>query len=124
MTLITKLLNHIEKQGFSFPSNFDFSFFLKGLDISLSMDHSLSIPRTLHLLYRTLHYFPIEQRSIIVQDLLKKFLYQLFFSWSYNIRDLFIALILYQVEYLYIVKTTTYLKQSLDGGPITRQSGV
>jgi hypothetical protein len=34
-------------------------------------------------------------------------LYRLFFSWSYNIRDLFMALFLYQIEYLYIIKTTS-----------------
>jgi Protein of unknown function (DUF1765) len=109
MSLITKWLNHIEKLGLPFPSNFDFSFFHKGLTIALELEHSLSIPRTLHLLYRTLHYFPIEQRSVLVQELFHKFFYQLFFSWSYNIRDLFMALLLYQIDYFYIACTSTNL---------------
>jgi hypothetical protein len=75
MGLITKWMNHIEKQGLAFPSNFDFSFFIKGITVSLEMDHSLSTPRTINLLYRTLHYFPIEQRSVIVQEIFQKFFY-------------------------------------------------
>jgi Protein of unknown function (DUF1765) len=75
LSLVTRWLNHIEKLQLPFPSNFDFSFFLKGVTITLDIDHSLSTPRLLHLLYRTLHYFPIEQRSIMVQELFKKYLY-------------------------------------------------
>lgn len=66
MGLLTRLFNHLEKQGLEFPTNFDFNFFLKGISISLDLDHSLSIPRTLHLLYRTLHFFPIEQRALLI----------------------------------------------------------
>lgn len=95
MNLVTKWFNHIERQGLPFPSNFDFTFFHKGIEIALDMEHAVTIPRTLHLLYRTLHYIPIEQRSLIVQDIFKKYIYKLLFSWSYNIRDLFIALLLY-----------------------------
>jgi hypothetical protein len=114
MSLLTRLFNHLEKQGLEFPTNFDFNFFLKGISISLDLDHSLSIPRTLHLLYRTLHFFPIEQRALLIQEIFKKFLYRLFFSWSYNIRDLFVAFFLYQIEYLYIFRLTNHLMNSLE----------
>jgi len=60
MNIVTKWFNHIEREGLLFPSNFDFTFFLKGIDIALELEHSVTIPRTLHLLYRTLHYLPIE----------------------------------------------------------------
>lgn len=95
MGLITKWMNHIERLGLPFPSNFDFAFFFKGITISLERDHSLSTPRTLNLLYRTLHFFPIEKRSEIVQEIFKNFFYKLFFNWAYNVRDIFIAFLLY-----------------------------
>jgi hypothetical protein len=60
MSIITKWINHIEKLGLSFPSNFDFSFFFKGINIALEIEHSLSTPRTIHLLYRILHFLPID----------------------------------------------------------------
>ncbi len=95
MGIVTKWFNHIEREGLLFPSNFDFTFFMKGIDIAMELDHSVTIPRTLHLMYRTLHYLPLEQRSILIQTIFKKYIFKLFFSWSYNIRDLFIALYLY-----------------------------
>lgn len=114
MGLLNRLFNHLEKQGLEFPTNFDFNFFLQGISITLDLDHSLSIPRTLHLLYRTLHFFPIEQRALLILEIFKKFLYRLFFSWSYNIRDLFVALFLYQIEYLYVFRLTNHLMNSLE----------
>ena len=60
MGIVTRWFNHIENEGLLFPSNFDFTFFLKGIEIALDQDHSVTVPRTLHLLYRTLHYLPIE----------------------------------------------------------------
>jgi hypothetical protein len=53
------------------------------------------MPRTLHFLYRTLHFLPIEQRNLLVHMIFKKHIYKLFFSWSFNIRDLLFALMLY-----------------------------
>lgn len=122
MGLLTRLFNHLEKQGLEFPTNFDFNFFLKGISITLDLDHSLSIPRTLHLLYRTLHFFPIEQRALLIQEIFKKFLYRLFFSWSYNIRDLFVALFLYQIEYLYVFRLTNHLMNSLETQALNKSS--
>lgn len=95
MILITKWINHIEKMNQPFPSNFDFTFFLKGLNISLEIDHHVSKSRVLWFLYKTLHYFPLEQKIIIVQELLRKYFYDFFFNWSYTVRDLFMALLLY-----------------------------
>ena len=107
MGLLTKWLTHLERLGLAFPSNFDLNFFMSGIKIALDMDHSVSTPRTLHLLFKTLHYFPIDQRAIIIQEMLnQKYFYSLFFSWSYNIRDVFIAFMLYQFEYFFVVRTT------------------
>jgi hypothetical protein len=66
MTLITRWILHVEKLGLPFPPNFDISFFLKGMKISLEMEHSVSTPRTLHVLFKTLHCFPIDARSTLI----------------------------------------------------------
>lgn len=111
MSLLTKWFTHLERLGLSFPSNFDLNFFMSGIKIALDMDHSVSTPRTIHLLFKTLHYFPLEQRAIIIIELFSmKYFYPLFFSWSYNIRDVFIAFVLYQVEYFMILRTSDQMK--------------
>ncbi|CDW82182.1 UNKNOWN [Stylonychia lemnae] len=106
MTMALQWINHIERIGLSFPSNFDFNYFFQGIYIALDIDHSISTPRTLYLIYRTMHFFPLDQRIIIVQQLLKRYFYQLIFSWSFNIRDIFMSLFLYQIEYQFINKNT------------------
>ena len=52
---------------------------------------------------------------MIVSEIFRRYFYPLFFNWSYNIRDVFIALFLYQIEYCYIQKITLQLKQSSGG---------
>lgn len=95
LSLVVKWISSIEQMGEPFPSNFDFSFFIKGLNVALEIDHHLSTSRTLWCIYKTLHLFPVDQRCHIVYDIFKKHFHKLFFSWSYNIRDVFYDLIVY-----------------------------
>jgi len=78
------------------------------------MDHSVSTPRTLWCLYKTLHYYPADNRNVLVEELLKKMFFKLFFSWSYNIRDLFYSLLLYQIEYSLVDKSSKDMGIELD----------
>jgi hypothetical protein len=122
MSLVTRWFNHIERLALPFPSNFDLSFYVKAVKVALEMDHSVSTPRTLHLVFKTLHYFPLDARSVLIQELLSwKQVYSLLFSWSYNIRDLFIALFLYQIEFYYLVRTTEALGLTKDFLGLTAQ---
>lgn len=102
MSLVQRWLEILENSGIGFPSNFDFTFFMKGIFLTFELEHSVSTPRTIHLLYKTLHYFPIDLKCSMILTLFKSNFYDLFFNWSYNIRDLFMALILYQIEYFFI----------------------
>jgi hypothetical protein len=96
MAVATKWFGHIERLALPFPSNFDINFLLQGIKIALEIDHSISTTRTLHLVFKTIHYFPLDSRSLVIQELLQpKIFYSMLFSWSYNIRDLYIALLLY-----------------------------
>ena len=53
--LVTNWMQEIEKKGEPFPSNFDFSFFVKGLAIALEkIDHNVVTTKVLWCLYKTL----------------------------------------------------------------------
>jgi Protein of unknown function (DUF1765) len=94
--LITKWMQEIEKRSEPFPSNFDFNFFVKGLNISLEkIDHNVSTTKVLWCLYKTLQFIPIEPRLNIIHEFLRRYFYKFFFHWSYNIRFVFYMLILY-----------------------------
>ena len=61
--LVTKWFNVLEKMNEPFPSNFDFNFYLKGIQVSLDkIDHNCSTTKVLWHIYKTLQYFPIEQK--------------------------------------------------------------
>lgn len=78
---------------------------MKGINRALDLDHSISSPTTINLAYKTFHYLPLEARNkIVVSFFSDKYFYSLFFSWSYTIRDIFFAFMLYQVEHTFLFK--------------------
>jgi uncharacterized membrane protein SirB2 len=44
-----------------FPSNFNFSFFLKGIEIMLDLDHSVVTSKCIWLLFKIFHVLPIDE---------------------------------------------------------------
>ena len=67
--LITRWFTLMEQQGMSFPSNFDFSFYLKGIQAALDLtDHSMVLARVFWHLYQTLTFLPRDLRRILVSS--------------------------------------------------------
>jgi hypothetical protein len=88
-------MNHVEKNGESFPSNFDFNFYFKGLFISMDIDHNVTLTKTLWVLYKTMQFYPFEQRNHIINEFLRRYFYKLMFHWCYNVREMFYVLLFY-----------------------------
>ena len=63
MFLVTRWFNTLEESGLQFPSNFDIQFFIKGIKVALDMEHAISSPAAINLLYKTFHYLPITARN-------------------------------------------------------------
>ena len=95
-SLVTRWFNKLEHQGQPFPSNFDFGFYFKGLKIALEMtDHSLVTTKVFWHIYMTLHFFPLEHRVAIINELASKHYHRFFFHWSHNLRGLFYTVLFY-----------------------------
>ena len=75
LNIVQRWINHIEKLNLTFPSNFDFPFFFKGILIALEIDHSITTPRTLYLLYKILHFLPIDQKNYIIYEIIMRMFY-------------------------------------------------
>mmetsp|Transcript_33742 Transcript_33742/g.32785 ORF Transcript_33742/g.32785 Transcript_33742/m.32785 type:complete len:152 (+) Transcript_33742:2532-2987(+) len=105
MEIVTQWINSIEETGSPFPRNFDFSFFLMGINRALEFDHHLATSKVIWCLYKCLNFFPSEQRALIVSELLKKYFFRFFFNWSPQMRDIFYFLLLYQIEHNFLVKS-------------------
>ena len=69
------------------------------------MEHSISTPFSLNLIYKTFHFVPLDLRiKEVVMLYSSTNFYRLFFSWSYSTRDIFQALMLFQIEQTFMHK--------------------
>lgn len=92
----------MNKFGNKFPSNFDFNFFFNGIDILIDYEHSVSTPKTLWLIYKTFHIFPLQEQLVIAEKLLKTKAGILFYTWSWNTRFVFNKIFFYQLYKVFI----------------------
>ena len=65
----------------------------------MDLDHAISGSKCLWMLYKILHIFPLDSRWILVEHLFGERFYRLFFHWSWNIRQVFYHLFLYQLVF-------------------------
>ncbi|MBK8156981.1 MAG: DUF1765 domain-containing protein [Streptococcus sp.] len=45
----------------TFPSNFNFAFFLKGIEIMIDLDHAVVSSKCIWLLYKIFHILPVDE---------------------------------------------------------------
>ena len=102
LDLVEKWFTTIYKDKKIIPPSFDFSFFLKAIELLINLNHGVSTAKCVWLLYKIHHTIPGYQRSIISEQLLSdnKF-YDLFFHWSWNVRQLFCYLFFFQFFHKY-----------------------
>lgn len=84
-------------------TNFDWIFFLKGIEMLINLDHSTSTAKVLWLLYQILHTFPTKQRDHLLEIILdQETFFKLFFHWSGNVRRSFYYFFYFQLHRIFI----------------------
>ena len=85
------------------PTDFDWNFFMKGVEMLINLDHSTSTAKVLWLLYQILHTFPKKQRDHLLAIILdKETFFKLFFHWSGNVRRSFYYFFYFQLHRIFI----------------------
>jgi hypothetical protein len=80
----------IHNKGLQVPPDFDFSFFLRGLEMLLDVDHNNSTAKGIWLLYQIMHTVPHLERATIFKKLLDpKTFFKFMFHWSWQVRRSF-----------------------------------
>lgn len=91
---IFQWFEHIHNNNSTFPTNFDFPFLFRGLEIMIGLDHAVVTTKSVWLLYKIIKMVPLNERIILVGKLYENF-YHLFFHWSWDIRNIFHQLLVY-----------------------------
>ena len=100
----------ISKNKAIIPPQFDFTFFFKGINILMSLDHGVSTAKCVWLLYRILHIIPLQQRAKILKKVLKSSnFYDLALHWSWNVRYLFCYFYFFQLYHSLNKDKITYI---------------
>ena len=107
-------LQVLNNDGKMFPSNFDYHFFNKALEMLLDYEHAITTPKCLWFLYKTFHIYPIHQQKTLAKLIFKDRFGKLFFNWSWNIRTVYMKLYLYQLFHVYGQGATD--KQAVEDG--------
>lgn len=99
--LVVQWFNKLQKNHQFIPASFDFSFFLNGVKTLLDQDHLILRTKWLWMIYKSLHLFPAEAKEELINLIVKKYFYKLFFSWSWNVRSLVTHVLLYQLHFIH-----------------------
>lgn len=103
MNILNEWFTAIDKHDYiKFPGNFDFNFFLKGIELLLNHNHSVTTSKCLWLLYNNLHIFPLHRQQKLIEKIFDERFDSLFFHWSWNIRTTYHKVYLYQIDRRYI----------------------
>lgn len=79
------------------PSNFDYSFFFKGIFLILQGDHAICISKSIQVLYAHFHLFPDEPKKDLSEFLFGDIFFKLFMHWSPVVRNAFMHLLVYRI---------------------------
>ena len=90
MDMAQKWFLKLNEKRIIIPSDFDWTFFMHGIEKLLNLDHGSSTAKVIWLLYQILHVIPKNERDRLLTGMLNpKEFYKLFFHWSWNVRRCF-----------------------------------
>ena len=90
MDMSAKWFLKLNSNSMSIPADFDWHFFIGGIEMLLQLDHGTATAKVIWLLYQILHTLPIKMRNILLAQILKpENFYGYFFNWSYKVRHSF-----------------------------------
>ena len=80
----------LQHKKMDIPSDFDWAFFMKGVNMLLTLDHGTSTASIIWLLYQIMHVIPEDIKEVLLGNLLTpETFFRFFFHWSWNVRRSF-----------------------------------
>jgi len=79
------------------PIGFNYIYFFRGIRIILESEFCLAVSEALALLYNHFSTFHVEFRRSISMFFMGKIFFNMFFHWSYSVRQVFYHLLVYKI---------------------------
>ena len=103
MDISSQLFFKLDSKDIQIPSDFDFNFFMKGLELLLTADHSTNTAKAVWLLYQIVHILPQNERENLLVNLMKpNQFYKFMFHWSWFVRKSFHYFYYFQCHRLFL----------------------
>lgn len=78
---------------------FDYFTLKQAIKIIIENDHSLTVAKLIWLYYKNIDIMSIEHINEISILLIKRYFFNIFFHWSWDVRNIFYYMILYQIHF-------------------------
>lgn len=101
MKIIDSFFLEFEKKKSTSTLNtrFDYNLLKKAFKVIIENDHSLSVAKFLWLYYRNSHIMSFEHVAEVFLKLFELRFYEMFFHWSWQVRNMFYFLILFIINF-------------------------
>ncbi|CAD8111225.1 unnamed protein product [Paramecium sonneborni] len=100
LNIVDIWLQKVNQNYHALPTNFDYSFFFKGIKLILNGDHAVSISKSLQILYNNFHLITTEPKKELCDFLFSTDLFfKIFMHWSPLVRNTFIHLLIYRIQH-------------------------
>ncbi|CAD8169177.1 unnamed protein product [Paramecium pentaurelia] len=100
LNIVDVWLQKVNQNYHVLPTNFDYSFFFKGIKLILNGDHAVSISKSLQILYNNFHLITTEPKKELCDFLFSTDLFfKIFMHWSPLVRNTFIHLLIYRIQH-------------------------
>lgn len=87
----------LDRNMYRIPASFDVDFFLKGLDVVISIDHHVILARLLSFIFSYAHVFRAKiRRAVIEEFFVKQHFFTLFLHWDDAVRNYYQQFLIYK----------------------------
>lgn len=111
--ILDRLFHEADQAISDLKSNFDYNLLKKCMNILIERDHSLCLGKVIWFLYENAHLMNEEHLNDMLLNLLENKFWNLFFHWSWQVRNIFYHFILYIVMFKLKSHRTNLSKNSL-----------
>lgn len=98
LDLISRYLNHFNKNKKMIPPSFNYVYFFKGIKVILEGEFAYAIVKVLSIIFMNFDNFNVEFKKSLSFYLLGRVFFKLFLNWSFTTRKAFYHVLILKIQ--------------------------